>query len=114
MNRRLGYGALVMQVAMLVIATLMTAPVDASDNTLSDRDKQIVECMVQGQENCTLDVKGKTDQLWPTAKGWDLPSGMKIYSWPALSGPSAAEVFRYYATQDSPGLFPQGFGTTRR
>jgi len=98
------------------VAALLAAPAGANDDEwpkLSERDKAIVECMVEGKPKCEDKTQHETDpKLWPTEQGWVWSTETKLYSWPALSGPSAADVFRYYARQESPGTFSQSTGST--
>lgn len=103
----------------LAIAALLAVPVSADDSDtqpwpeLSDRDLAIVDCMIKGKAECDGRTQHETDpKLWPTEQGWVWSTETKLYSLPALSGPSAAEVFRYYATQGSPGTISQSAGAT--
>lgn len=120
MRRSSGRGAWA-AAPMLAIAALLPAPAGADDDDpqswpeLSERDLAIVQCMVDGNADCEDLTKHETDpKLWPTEQVWVWSTKTKLYSWPALSGPSAAEVFRYYATQESPGTFSQSAGSTPR
>ena len=106
-------------VLALVIAALLAAPVSADDSDaqpwpeLSTRDLAIVDCMSTGDAECAGRTQHKTDpELWPTEQGQVWLPDPKLYSLPALSGPSAAEVLRYHATQGSPGTISQRAGAT--
>ena len=102
------------------IATLLAAPAGAGDDDeeqsslkLSVQDQAIVQCMVDGNVKCSGKTQHEPDpKLWPTGQEWLWTTEMKWFSLPALSGPSAGEVFRHYATQASPGTFSQGAGST--
>ena len=84
----------------LVIAALLAAPAGADDDDtqawpkLSKRDLAIVKCMVEGKVECNGRTQHEPDpELWPTEQEWLWLTETKLYSLPALSGPSAAEVF---------------------
>ena len=112
-------------VALLAVVVASTAPANAqeSENTqestnaqgsanapadwfdLTARDQAILECMTNGEssENCELPGYDEFDHDSIVAYDWMLPAPnwgeTAFFSLPALTGPSAAELYRYHWNQ---------------